>query len=407
MVTQAAPTHRFTQERLGISLVFLVSGLWFASWAGRLSVISDVFSFSGTGLGTFLACLTAGSLMGLGLAPTLIRKVSTRRMLTFLPLALAFGLIALGLAVSIVRTPEIAYLTLFFSGIIFGILDVTMNVYGAGVERRIGHSILPSLHGFFSLGTLLGAGFATLTITWQWYSFWHFGVVALVLCALAIWSVRLLSYEAKLGAKRLTSTPKPTGASPKYMLLLLGLMVAGLSFTEGAANDWLAVASHDGHGLPHSTGALMFTVFVAAMTIGRFGGGTVVDKLGAVRALLLLGTFGLVGVVLFITGTSVALIAVGALLWGLGSSLGFPVGMSIAASRSEKLGSRAVSIISTFGYAAMLGGPPVIGFLADFITVLPALWLAAAVLVVSLLITPFAGRTPRVSNTKPARSSAP
>lgn len=407
MATHSALIRRFTGERLGISLVFLLAGLWFASWAGRLSIINAVFSFTGAGLGAFLACMTAGSLLGLGIAPTLIRKIPTRHLLTYIPITLAFGLVALGIAVSIMRTPETAYVTLFIGGLLFGILDVTMNVYGAGVERRLGHSILPSLHGFFSLGTLLGAGLATLTISMDWYSFWHFGFAALLICGLTLWSTRLINHEACIEQQKPQNATPKTEHNPKYMLLLLGLMVAGLSFTEGAANDWLAVATHDGHGLPHSTGALIFTVFVGAMALGRFCGGPVVDRLGNVRALLLLGSLGLAGVALFIIATSLPLIALGALCWGLGSSLGFPVGMSIAASRSEQLGPRAVSVISTFGYASMLSGPPVIGFLADYVSILPALWLAAVVLLVSLLITPIAGRSVKRKPAKSAASSAP
>lgn len=405
MTVTTAPARRFTGERLGISLVFLLAGLWFASWAGRLSVINDVFGFTGTGLGAFLACMTAGSLLGLGVAPALIRRLPTRHLLTYLPFALALSLIALGVAVSVMRTPETAYLTLFAGGVLFGILDVTMNVYGAGVERRLGHSILPSLHGFFSLGTLIGAGLATMTIGMQWYTIWHFGVVVLLMSGLTLWSVRLISHEAHIQRPRPPTTQPAAAHHPRYMLLLLGFMVAGLSFTEGAANDWLAVATHDGHGQAHSTGALVFTIFVGAMTLGRFTGGRVVDKLGAVPALLLMGSVGLIGVTLFITGSDMPVIAAGALLWGLGSSLGFPVGMSIAASRSEHLGPRAVSIISTFGYGAMLSGPPLIGFLADYLSVLTALWLAAAVLLGSLLITPIAARSTRTL--RPAASSAP
>lgn len=407
MAGTAAPLRHVTGERLGISLVFLVAGLWFASWAGRLSIINDVFGFTGTGLGTFLACMTAGTLAGLGIAPTLIRTVRTRLLLTYLPFALAMALVALGIAVSIMRTPQTAFLTLFISGVLFGVLDVTMNVCGAGVERRLGHSILPSLHGFFSLGTLLGGVIATATIALHWYSFWHFGLVALAICALTLWSVRLVHHDARFAAPSPRTASQGAKRSPGYMLALLGLMVAGLSFAEGAANDWLSVATHSGHGLPHTAGALVFTIFVGAMTIGRFGGGFVVDRLGAVAALLLMGGVGLVGVALFITGPLQWLIYLGALLWGLGSSLGFPVGMSIAASRSEQLGPRAVSIISAFGYGAMLSGPPLIGFLADHMTVLNALWLCAAVLLCSLLITPLAGRSQPTRPVKPAASSAP
>lgn len=392
MALLAVPARRCTGEGVGISIIFFLAGLWFASWAGRLSVIYSVFDFNGSGLGAFLACMTAGSLAGLSIAPTLIRRIRTRKLLVYLPLALAACLVALGLAISITKTPSLAYAVLFAGGVLFGSLDVTMNVYGAGVERRQGRSLLPSLHGFFSLGTLAGAGVATVTISLQWCSLWHFALVALLISTLAFWAVRQITHEAHVTHPEPSRAPSVALRHPRRMLLLLGLMVAGLSFTEGAANDWLAVATHDGHGFSHSLGALMFTVFVAAMALGRFTGGGIVDRLGAVRALLLMGSVGLMGVALFITGSSPAVIALGALLWGLGSSLGFPVGMSIAASRSEHLGPRAVSIISGFGYGAMLSGPPLVGFLADYVSVLPALWLPALVLLASLLITPTAGR---------------
>lgn len=400
MAIVAKPASRFTGERLGISLVFFLAGLWYASWVGRLSVIGDVFDFSSSGLGAFLACLTAGSLVGLSVAPMLIRRFSIRNLLFYLPLALAIGLLLMGLSISTFVEPVLAYVVLLGSGIIFGTLDVAMNVYGGGVERRQGHSILPSLHGFFSLGTLLGAGAATATISLQWPSLWHFSVISLIIAALAVWSTTLVADE--------TPTPAPTpvteeswssnaasGRYTRYTLLLLGLMVAGLSFTEGAANDWLAVATNTGHGFSHSLGALVFTLFVAAMTLGRFTGGQIVDRLGSVRALLLMGGIGLFGVALFIAGDSAWSIGMGALFWGLGSSLGFPVGMSIAASHSKHLGPRAVSIVSGFGYGAMLSGPPLIGLLGDHIGILPALWLPALVMLGSLLLTPIVGKPAR------------
>ncbi|MGO2413555.1 MAG: MFS transporter, partial [Glutamicibacter arilaitensis] len=285
----------------------------------------------------------------------------------------------------------LAYITLFFYGLVFGCLDIMMNVSGAQVERRAGRSIMPSLHGFFSLGTLIGAGMATATIALKIPSIWHFAFVAVLIAAFAYIARQGTTHwenESISPTKRNVQYDRAKSAKRLGLLLLLGLMVAGLSFTEGAANDWIAVASVNGHGFKHQIGALMFTLFVGAMTLGRFAGGRLVDRFGTRNTLLLMGTVGLLGVALFITGTNPYIVGLGATAWGLGSSLGFPLGMSIAASRGERLGPKAVSIVSAFGYGAMLGGPPFIGFVVDTIRLPQALWICAVVLVISLLLTP-------------------
>jgi MFS family permease len=66
----------------------------------------------------------------------------------------------------------------------------------------------------------------------------------------------------------------------------------------------------------------------------------------------------------------------GAVLWGIGASLGFPLGMSAAADDEHKAAAR-VAVVSSIGYAAFLGGPPVVGLLADHLGVLQAIAVAA------------------------------
>ena len=66
---------------------------------------------------------------------------------------------------------------------------------------------------------------------------------------------------------------------------------------------------------------------------------------------------GLVGLALFIFGQHLALAFVGAALWGLGISLGFPVGMSAGADEPPMAAAR-VSVIASIGYCAFLAGPP-------------------------------------------------
>ena len=397
----AIRTRLLPTERTSINLIFLLAGLSFASWAGRLSIIDDVLGFSGLGLGSFLLCMTLGTLIGLSIIPTISKYVATKRLLCILPLGLALCLPLLGVAISITQSAWLAYLTLFVNGIIFGCLDIMMNVSGARIERSVGRSLMPSFHGFFSLGSLLGAGLATATITMKLPSLWHFALVSTLIIAFAfIAHLGLSEWENENFAERAKDKARgDSRATGKLgLLLLLGLMVAGLSFTEGAANDWIAVATVNGHGLEHQDGALMFTLFVGAMTLGRFLGGLLVDRLGHKFTLLIMGTIGLLGVILFIVESNPYFIGLGSAMWGLGSSLGFPVGMSIAASRTERLGPRAVSIISAFGYGAMLGGPPLIGFVVDSVGLPQALWICVAILIVSLVLTPRVSRGPNASS---------
>ena len=80
---------------------------------------------------------------------------------------------------------------------------------------------------------------------------------------------------------------------------------------------------------------------------------------------------------------------IGTALWGLGASLGFPVGMSAAADDPDHAAAR-VSVVSTIGYTAFLAGPPALGFIGDHVGVLLALLLVAALLVPSALAVPAA-----------------
>jgi MFS family permease len=154
--------------------------------------------------------------------------------------------------------------------------------------------------------------------------------------------------------------------------LLIGVLVLAAAFAEGSANDWLAIASVDGHGVANATGAVIFGIFVTAMTVGRLTGVFLLDRFGRVpvlRASFLLASIGLL-VFIFVPNVPVAI--AGAVLWGLGSALGFPIGMSAAADDPKTAAAR-VSAVATIGYFAFLVGPPVIGLLGEHVGVIHAL----------------------------------
>jgi cyanate permease len=275
-----------------------------------------------------------------------------------------------------------------------GLWDVSMNVEGAGVEHRLGRTIMPKFHGLFSLGTVLGAAVGSLTTRLDVPMLVVLPVVAVVVLAVV---------QATTGAflpravEEVEHAPRGAvlAAWREPRTLLVGLMVLALALTEGSANDWLAIALVDGHGVADWMGVAGFAVFVSAMTAGRFLGGGLIDRFG--RAATLWGTMALaaVGVLLVVYGTG-ALVVLGIVLWGIGASLGFPVGMSAAADDPARAPAR-VSVVSTIGYTAFLTGPPVLGFIGDHVGALHAL------LVISVLLIPAAALVPAAR--KPAALS--
>jgi cyanate permease len=95
------------------------------------------------------------------------------------------------------------------------------------------------------------------------------------------------------------------------------------------------------------------------------------------------------GLLLVVLSSAVPLVVVGALLWGAGAALGFPVGMSAAADDPHGAAVR-VSVVSSIGYTAFLAGPPLVGLLAEpeRLGVLQALLVVLPALLVGALVAP-------------------
>ena len=70
------------------------------------------------------------------------------------------------------------------------------------------------------------------------------------------------------------------------------------------------------------------------------------------------------GLGLFVLAGDIWLAAAGAVLWGAGAALAFPMGMSAAADDPKHAAAR-VSVVSTMGYVSFLAGPPLLGYLGD------------------------------------------
>ena len=144
------------------------------------------------------------------------------------------------------------------------------------------------------------------------------------------------------------------------------------AFAEGVANDWIAVAVIDDHHASEAVGTLAFAIFLASMTVARWFGPALLDRYGRVAVVRTIALVGIAGTMLFVLAPVTWLALCGVALWGLGASLGFPVGMSAGADEPALAASR-VQRGLVDRLLRVPDGPPLIGFLGDRITVLNAL----------------------------------
>ncbi|MFC9549949.1 MFS transporter [Rhodococcus sp. NPDC056960] len=266
-----------------------------------------------------------------------------------------------------------------------------MNVQATTLEVTLKRPLIPRLHAGFSIGAVAGAGFGSLMLRFDVPFPVHVLIVAAVLLALTPLIAR--NFPADAAAAPAKSAPEQSNANGALSAwreprtLVIGAFIAMFSFCEGTGNDWLAVASIDGHGVSESNGSLMFAAFTSAMTIGRFVGPIAIERVGRQRSAVLCSVSAILGVLSVALTASTTFVIVGAVFWGIGTSLGIPLGIS-AAGDDPRRAARRVSAVLTISYVSFLSGPPLIGFLADHTGVLNAIILAAGAAAVGLLLSP-------------------
>jgi MFS family permease len=373
--------------------VFFGAGFAFASWASRIPQVRDGLGLSPASLGLLLLAIAAGSLVALPLAGTIVARLGAARTIAVMAVVMTAGLSITALGFRVGVLPVVV--GLFLLGVGNGTWDVSMNVEGTYVEQRLGRSILPRFHAGFSIGTVAGALLGAALVAAGVSVTVHLLFVALVIGAGGPWAVRgFLTVTAPAHPDHEPSG-HPLEAWIEPRTLLLGLFVFCMAFMEGTGNDWLGVALIDGYGASPAVGSLTLGIFLAAMTTGRWFGPALLDRFGRVASVRASAVIACSGALLVVFGGSLAVAMAGAVLWGLGSALGFPVGMSAAADESKFAAGR-VGVVTSIGYVAFLAGPPFVGLLGNAFGTLRSLiavaGLAAAALLISRVLRPPAVR---------------
>ncbi|XVU23050.1 MFS transporter [Actinoplanes sp. CA-054009] len=351
------------RRRAALFALFFLPGLGISSWVTRTPDIRDLLGASTAEMGLVLFGLSAGSMVGILSSGALVRRFGTRPIVAVGIVATALSMPIVGIGAAASQSGLVAAgLALFGLGMGGG--EVAMNIEGADVERVIGRPVLPTMHGFFSFGTVVGALIGMVLTAVAFPASWHLVVVGLISVPVALVAVRHLPRGLGLAS---SAEHERVGGRPVWRdpsLLLIGVVVLAMALAEGSANDWLPLLMVDGHGFDAALGSAVYVVFSAAMTIGRFTGDRFLDRFGRFPVLAASAVIGGAGILLVVAVDNQIVAGAAVVLWGLGAALGFPVALSAAGDSGDNAAAR-VSLVATVGYVAFLVGPPGLGFLGD------------------------------------------
>lgn len=399
----ALPRERVVSARTAVFIVFALAGVAFASWASRIADAKSGLDLSAGQLGATLFAMSAGSMLAMPSTGRIVNRFGIAPAIRVGMIIGVAGFAVVGAGVDVAESRLVVGIGLFLIGSGIGVWDVAMNLEGASVERLLGQTVMPKFHAAFSGGTVASALVGS-AMSWASVPLLpHLLGSALLVTGVGFWAMRSFlpreieeaETEAENAADpgRIIGSPDNGALDPSSQsgssgpksgqavrqrsawleprTLLIGLVTLVAAFTEGTANDWLAVAFVEGHELPAWAGVLAFATFLSFMTVGRLLGTRWLDTYGRIPVLRATFALAVVGSALVIFGNA-WMAFIGAAIWGVGVSLGFPVGMSASADDPARAGAR-MSVVATIGYLAFIAGPPALGFLGDHVGVLRSL----------------------------------
>jgi MFS family permease len=358
------------RARLAVTILFLAHGLVFASWLVRIPDVKTQLRLSDGELGLALLGAPGGVFLGQFLVGWLLPRWGSRNIITLMALGWCAVFPLLGLAPNL----PLLLLGLVLYGLFGGGMDVAMNAQAAFVEGRYGRPIMAGFHGMWSVAGMAGAAVGGLLAGHGLPVELHFLAVVAVALPAVVLARRGLSVDLQA----------PAGAAHPFVLLppaLLPLAVIAFSvlLCEGAIGDWSTVYLRDSLGSAPGLAATGYVVFSLLMTAGRLTGDWLTLRFGPARIVRAGGLLVLAGMaVILLTQTPTAAI-VGFGLIGAGVACPFPLVLSAAARTPGIAAGRAIAAMATVGYMGSFSGPPLIGSVAEILTLRGALGLLVLV----------------------------
>lgn len=342
-----------------VAAMFILNGALFGIWASRIPAIRDKLELTHEALGYGLLFMAAGAVCSFPITGRLTDRFGAVALTRYIAVLYTFSLILLALAGSFWSLAAF----LFIFGAFHGSMDVAMNAWAAEVEQAYKKPVMSSFHAMWSLGAGLGAlsGFAAVQMGLTVIQHFLLAGGLVVVLALASSWVRWTSRRSAVSEGKVFALP--SGA-----LVLVGFTALCGALGEGAVADWSAIFLRDVTDAAESVAALGYAVFSVAMVAFRLAGGFVIARFGPVATARFGGACAALGVFCVVSAAEAGLALAGFAMMGIGYAVIMPLAFSRAASDPNVPPGQAIASVATLGYGGLLIGPPLIGFLAEMLT---------------------------------------
>ncbi|WP_329093568.1 MFS transporter [Actinomadura citrea] len=384
MVTEKITT--LARARVAVTLAFAAHGLLGAAWVARIPQIKEHLGLSEGAMGVALLGAPVGVVAAVRFAGRIVGRWGSRATTIAAGAAGALALVPLGLAWNLGGL----ILSLLLMGASLGLMDVGMNAQGVAVERGYGRPLMSGLHGSYSIGTLLAALAGSAAAHAGVPVPLHLAVAAAVLITLLALGCRgLLDRSADEFPEPDEGAPVPA-RSPRRPLIMLGVIGLCSFVGEGAMADWSAIYLRENLGTGPGVAGLGYAGCAVAMTVGRLTGDQVVARFGPVPVLRGGSLVAALGLGLGLAAGDPTAAVAGFTLFGLGVAVVAPVTFSAAGNVPGVPPAAGISRVTGVGYLGLLGGPPVIGFIAQGVGLTWALAVPVALVGLIVLLAPAA-----------------
>ena len=350
--TLAAPV-----ARSAVTLMFAVNGLLIGGWGGSLPSLRDKLAIGDGSIALMLFVTGIAGITSMQIGGRLADSVGARRIVLVALPVLVLAVVTLALASSF----PVAVAGAVLLGAGNGAMDVAMNAIGVQVETARGRPVMSAFHAFFSIGNLLGA--ASVLALAAGLGLTGGAIVTPLLLTLSGVAVVVLVVLVRIAPTAAPVEHRTSDGSRVRIpraAYVLGIMALAFGLSEGTAVDWSSIHITDVAHVDPTTGAVGLVAVSAFMVVIRLFGDRLVTRFGRRAVVRFGGVSAALGYLAVTLVSSLPLLVAGWALVGLGVGMIAPQVYAVAGHLG---GGRVLAVVVTFGYAAFLAGPAVVGFL--------------------------------------------
>ncbi|MGS2760631.1 MFS transporter [Sinomicrobium sp. M5D2P9] len=366
------------RKKIAVASVFFSFGLGFASWPSRIPTFQDMLNLNDLQLGAILFTLPAGIFISLLVSGWLIAKAGSRKTIVFSTILFCMSLILIGISTSI--TAIVA--ALFVFGINSSLLNIAVNTQAVLLEKKDHRNYMPFFHGLWSIAAFLAAAIGAIAIANQIGPSLHFIVISIVCLVLSTGNFLYLVRDSNPAKDQ---QPFTWSADP-FILRMAGIAFCSM-LIEGAMYDWSGVYFKDVLNVKSNLVGTGYSSFMISMAGSRLLSSLYINKWPIANTLLLCGLVTGTGLVFALLASNLSVGILGFLLIGSGISPIVPLLYSSVGKYEKYTVSKTLAFITSIGFAGLLIGPAIIGFISELIGLKGSFFFLLVLAVVILLLS--------------------